>query len=157
MKAKDCPVCQMSVSTAEYGLVHHGISYVFCSQQCEQNFIARPRLYLRHRAKEVLKKRVFKLAAIFNAREQLVLNDVMLKLMGIKDISFKQQRCLITYNLLEVTALQIEQQFEEAGVRLGQGWATQLKRGWVHYMEDNALNALAEPDGACCNKPPTKG
>jgi len=37
------------------------------------------------------------------------------------------------------------------------GWVERLKRGRIHYTEENELDNRVAGDVACCNKPPDKG
>jgi hypothetical protein len=48
----------------------------------------------------------------------------------------------ITYDLLQATADQLEAKMGEVGVKLGEGWAERLRRGFVHYMEECEVGNL---------------
>lgn len=48
-----CPVCLMNATNNEISAEHMSICYLFCSEQCRENFLARPLLYVgRHAGKE---------------------------------------------------------------------------------------------------------
>jgi len=79
------------------------------------------------------------------------------KLMSVRNIKVEGDSLSIDYNLLEITAEQIESTLLRAGALMGLGWAERLKRGWIHYTEETELDNLATGDAACCNKPPAKG
>ncbi len=77
-------------------------------------------------------------------------------MMGILDVRITGEKVAVTYDLFEATAEQIERDIEQAGAKLGAGWASRLRRGWVHYTEENELDNLAVSNMACCNTPPAK-
>lgn len=159
MRENGCPVCDMDTSDTEFTVEHLGTLYRFCSRQCLDNFVARPTLYTgrtarKHGEKELLKKRTFMLDEILPDADQRTLETAISAMMGIREIEISGNRVSVTYDLCEATARQVEQGLEQAGARLGSGWATRLKRGWVHYIEENELNNLAAGEGPCCNKPP---
>ncbi len=162
MSSKQCPVCGMDVPSSEVTTEHLGICYHFCSQQCLENFTIRPKLYLgikseKQKGKSVIKKRSFVLDAPVPESGADALKAALSEMMGIREVVISGANVSITYDLLEATAMQIEHTFEKAGAKLGSGWAGQLKRGWIHYTEENELDNLASTDAACCNKPPQRG
>jgi len=141
---------------------HLGICYHFCSQQCLENFTVRPKLYLgikseKQKGKRVIKKRSFVLDTPVPESGADALKAALSEMMGIRDVRVTGAKVSVTYDLLEATAIQIEQALEKADATLGSGWAGRLKRGWVHYTEENELDSLASTDAACCNKPPQRG
>ncbi len=79
------------------------------------------------------------------------------QLMSVRNINIEGNRISIDYNLLELNAGQVEAALITAGASMGSGWAERLKRGWVHYTEENELDNLVASDSACCNKAPAKG
>ncbi|MDT8376758.1 MAG: YHS domain-containing protein [Mariprofundaceae bacterium] len=162
MTIKQCPVCGMDASTSEITTEHLGISYHFCSLQCMENFADHPHLYLavkspKRKGKSVIKKRSFTLDTPITEPGLDTLKTDMCNMMGIRDLQVTGTKVSVTYDLLEVTAIQVEQRLEQAGARLGAGWADRLKRGWIHYTEENELDHLAATDTTCCNKPPGRG
>jgi len=156
MKSQECLVCHMSVTTNEFKTIHHGLTYLFCSKQCKQNFDERPRLYLKPPARQVLKSHKFKLKEDLGSERQEEIKSLLLEMMGVQYIDIKQRTLSIQYNLLEVSAVQIEQSLQAANVALDLGWLSQFKRGLIHYSEKNELELLSESEGSCCNKPPAK-
>jgi len=152
----------MDASSYDIITEHNGICYHFCSQQCLENFTARPNLYLaikspKREGKSVMKKRSFILDRPVPESEANALQTELCKMMGIRGIQVNDATVSVTYNLLEATAIQVEKALEQAGAKLGEGWASRLKRGWVHYTEENELDILAATDASCCNKPPRRG
>jgi len=162
MEQKTCPVCGMDATDSSICADHLGIAYYFCMQQCRENFLAHPKLYIGKQSlaktgREIIKRRTFTLEQPLAG---MMCEDLMLaltQLMSVRNISIEGCRVAIDYNLLEVNAGQIEAALVKAGATMGSGWAGRLKRGWVHYTEENELDNLAAGDAACCNKPPAKG
>ena len=162
MEMIHCPVCGMNTSSHEITTEHNGICYHFCSQQCLENFITHPNLYLaikspKREGKSVIKKRSFTLDRPIPESGLDDLKADICNMMGVREVQASGAKISVTYDLLQATAMQIEQTLEKAGAKLGAGWADRLKRGWIHYTEENELGILAAPDAACCNKPPRRG
>ncbi len=160
-KGKDCPVCGMDTTTTEIVTEHLDMSYHFCSQQCLENFIAHPKLYLgikslKKEGKHVIKRRSFMLDRPLQGSIENTLKTTLSAMMGVRDVRIVGVKVTVTYDLLEATSVQIEKDIEQAGTSLGTGWAERLKRGWVHYTEETELDNLAVDNMACCNKPPAK-
>jgi len=162
MEQVKCPVCGMGTTDSAICADYLGIEYHFCMQQCRENFLARPKLYvgkqsLAKTGRQIIKRRKFTLEQplVGMRREDLML--ALNQLMSVRNVSIAGNRVEIDYNLLELNAGQIEATLEKAGASMGAGWAERLKRGWIHYTEENELDNLASGDAACCNKPPAKG
>jgi YHS domain-containing protein len=141
---------------------HLGIEYRFCMEQCRENFLARPGLYIGKQSparagRQIIKRRSFTLDRPVIGLQREALMVELKRLMGVRNISIEGDRLSIDYNLLEVTAGQVEAALAQAGAAIGSGWAERLKRGWVRYTEENELDHLASGQAACCNKPPAKG
>ena len=162
MEEAPCPVCGMDTADSDWCVQHGGVNYRFCSTQCRENFRARPSLYVGRNSatgsgRSIIKQRAFALAQALDHVQQIHLKQDITRLMGIRDLEVKADAVTITYDLLEVSAKQIEQALTKAGVSLGTGWSSRLKRGWIHYSEENELDNLAAGASPCCNKPPAKG
>jgi YHS domain-containing protein/copper chaperone CopZ len=152
----------MDASNSEITTEHLGVCYHFCSQQCLENFTTHPKMYLgikseKQKGKSVIKKRSFTLDRPIPESGVDALKAALSEMMGIRDVQVTGATVSVTYDLFEATATQIEQALEKAGAKLGSGWASRLKRGWIHYTEENELDNLASTDAACCNKPPGHG
>jgi len=156
MKSQECLVCHMNVTTNEFKATHHGITYLFCSKQCEHNFGERPRLYLKPPQQTVLKSHDFKLQETLDTNSQEEVRSLLLGMMGIQSIGMKERTLSIQYNLLEVSAAQIEETLQKEKIILDQSLLSKFKRDLIYYSEKNALELLSEPEGSCCNKPPKK-
>ena len=157
-----CPVCGMDATDSTICADHLGITYHFCMEQCRENFLLRPKLYVGKQAaiktgREVIKRRTFTLEQPLAGVKKECLMAALDQLMSVRNVTVGGDRVSIDYNLLEINAEQIETVLEKSGACMGAGWAERLKRGWVHYTEENELDNLATGDAACCNKPPAKG
>ena len=139
-----CPVCHMQVPPEQLALVYQGMHFAFCSEQCRERFRATPRLYVgvpgekaaKQEGQEVLKQRCFRLDQPLSVVQAQILMDAITGMMGIKQVVVEEAEVRITYDLLEVTAEQIESTILTAGAQLGGGWTEQLRRALVHYTED---------------------
>ncbi len=156
-----CPVCGMDADDSGICAEHSGISYHFCMPQCRENFLARPLLYIGNAAakrtgREIIKRRIFTIEQAMGGMQAEALMMALNQLMSVKNISIEGDRIAIDYNLLELHAGQIEAALLEAGASMGTGWSERLKRGWVHYVEENELDNLVASESACCNKAPGK-
>jgi len=56
-------------------------------------------------------------------------------MMGVRDVKVSETHVSVTYDLLEATAVQVEEALEQAGAKLGAGWSERLKRGSLHGGE----------------------
>jgi hypothetical protein len=69
--------------------------------------------------------------------------DTALKeMMGVKEVIIDKCFVNITYDLLEVTAEQIETNIEEAGENLAVSWGEKLKLAFIYYFEETELDNL---------------
>lgn len=157
--AKD-PVCGMEVAVtlAAKRTVYKGVEYFFCSEQCLQRFSAKPDLYIgepgraapKQQGIELTKRRRLRLSAPLSPEEAGIINDTLLGVMGVKQVSVQGDSLDISYDLLETSEAQIEEQIASIGVQLGNGWVERLRRALVHYEEECELDNLAANDKHCC-------
>lgn len=63
-------------------------------------------------------------------------------MMCIKQVLCDEDRLSIHYNMLEVTAAQIETVIEQFGTDLASIWKDRLKWSVVHYLEETGLENL---------------
>jgi YHS domain-containing protein len=145
------PVCGMDVAPAQLETIYEGIHYAFCSEQCRQRFVANPHLYIgvpgekapKQKGVELFKRRRFQLDTPLAAHDAVVLAEALGAMMGVKAIVIQDDNMVtITYDLLQATADQLEAKMGEVGVKLGEGWAERLRRGFVHYMEECEVENL---------------
>ena len=144
------PVCGMWVSRDSLALEYLRIHYAFCSQQCQDRFRSNPHLYIGVPGKqapaqqgvEVIKRRRFQLEQPLTDTQAAGLVEALGGLMGIRDTQVSGNAISITYDLLQVTADQIEARMGEIGMNMGAGWAERLQRGFIHYLEECELGNL---------------
>lgn len=155
-----CPVCGMRVAPDALAVAHQGMHFAFCSQQCRDRFLARPGLYVgrpghpapRQRGEVERRRRRIHLDAALDEAQARSVIDHLASLMGVESVVIRDRALEITYDLLQVSLSRIEQALADAGARLGGDWAGRLRRGFVHFVEDIELDALAEtpgPGGGC--------
>ncbi len=161
MTVNKCPVCDMDVMGLPITVDHTGITYYLCSQQCQENFLARPKLYIglhaaRRAGKVIIKRRTLFLDKPVEGSKVFQLTNALQHMMGVREVLVNGKAVSITYDLLEVTAEQLERAISDVGETLGSGWSARLKHGWVHYTEENELNNLASDTASCCSKAPKK-
>lgn len=145
------PVCGMEVAPAQFEMIYEGIHYAFCSEQCRQRFVANPHLYIgvpgekapKQKGMELFKRRRFQLDTPLAAQDAVILTEELGAMMGVKAIEIQDDNTVtITYDLLQATADQLEAKMVEVGVKLGDGWAERLRRGFVHYIEECEVENL---------------
>jgi YHS domain-containing protein len=148
------PVCGTEVPPDDYAVEFRQIPYAFCSRQCQKRFLAHPHLFVGHpghkaprqEGKQVLKRRSLKLARPLDTAQIDVLVHALESLRGVRQLKASHDRLEIAYDLLEVTAEEIEQRLQETGVRLGDGWADRLRLAFVHYEEELESHGLEVTD-----------
>lgn len=166
-KVKDV-VCGMEVDAASFAHDYAGSRYAFCSAQCRDRFLSHPHLFIgmpgrpapKQEGRSVLKQRSFELESPLDADQARTVIEHVKTLMGIEAVEVDGARVRITYDLLQVTAECIESALMAAGATLGDGWATALKRGFVHFTEECEVGHLEvgprfgsqrSPGGASCH------
>ena len=144
------PVCRMIVDDESLYVEYLGSHFYFCSEQCKVRFIANPHLYIgkagipspKQQGMHIIKQRVIRLESPPPEPTQQQLIDVLLRMMGIKQVSIERDLIRISYDLLEATAEQIEEAIEQSGAQLGRVWKDRLKSAFVHYVEETELENL---------------
>lgn len=149
MLTKDV-VCGMQVESGGNQIVYLGISYAFCSKQCQERFLANPHLYVgmpgqkapKQKGLSVIKQRRLRLAQPLSSSQARALSDALQAMMGIQTVSVEGTSVVITYDLLQATVEQVEEKLAEIGVQLGEGLAERLRRAFVHYEEECEVGSL---------------
>jgi len=138
------PVCGMEVDPTQIEVKSEGFHYAFCSEQCRQRFVANPHLYIgvpgekapRQKGEKLLKRRRFQLDTPLASQGAVILIEELGAMMGVKAVSvLDANTVIITYDLIQATAEQLEAKMEEVGAKLGKDWAERLRRGFVHSLE----------------------
>jgi len=149
------PVCGMPVTPDQHALTFQQMHFAFCSDQCRERFLANPHLYIGrpgHKApvqegQEVLKHRRLKLKEALTAEQARQVIENIQAMMGIKDIKISDRLITITYDLMQVTEIQIEKRLMETGTVLGHGLSERLQQAFVHYLEETELSSLEVTPG----------
>jgi len=127
----------MHVETDKLSHIYMDMTFVFCSQQCKDRFIANPHLYIgkpgkpapKQHGKKIIKRRVMKLEQSIPENVSKNFINALNAMMGIKQVSIEEDNIAIIYDLLEATAQQIENTLEESGKMMASGWGESLRRG----------------------------
>ncbi|MDX5446072.1 MAG: YHS domain-containing protein [Zoogloeaceae bacterium] len=143
-------VCGMEVEADSFAHDYAGTRYAFCSAQCRDRFLAHPHLFIgfqgnpapKQEGRSVLKRRSFDLQSPLTTDQAQGVVAHLGTLMGIVAAEVEGARVRITYDLLQVSAEAIEAALAAAGARLGDGWAANLKRGFVHFTEECEIGNL---------------
>ncbi len=102
----------------------------------------------------VIKKRRLKLARAQNGHDAARLSKCLTDQNGVKHIVLEDHVILVTYDLLKITELQIEQAIIASGEKLAEYTLERLRRAWIHYIEETELENINNTHSACCNRPP---
>jgi len=149
----------MEVSLASFSSEYAGISYVFCSAQCKERFLANPHLYIGtpgHKAPaqcgaRVIKKRSMVLSAPLDDVQIERVKNALLTMMGVEAVYIAADKMTIQYDLMQVTAEQIADKLALIGAELGGGWVERLKRGFINYQEECEIGNLEAPHDPSCH------
>lgn len=137
-----CPVCGMRVTSEENALEYGHMHFSLCSEQCRLRFQEEPRRYLTGngsrtgRGRERIKRRRLRLGQTLHPDQGEQVRDLLEGMMGVRMVSFRGDRLEITYDGGQTGEEQIERELDEAGDRLGAGWADRLRRAFIHYEEE---------------------
>ena len=151
-------VCGMMVEPDRFRFRYQGRDYAFCSAQCSERFEANPHLYVgtpghpapKKQGLVVLKQRRFVVDGVLDEAQAKHLRAQINEMMGIESLQVNGAEVVVTYDLLQATASQIEAALEKAGAHLGNGWGETLRRGFIHYTEECEIcNLQANPPAGC--------
>jgi YHS domain-containing protein/copper chaperone CopZ len=162
MATKDV-VCGMTVYPGDNELVYRGVSYSFCSKQCRERFKANPHLYIglpgqrapKQEGVSVIKQRRLRLTSPLSSSHARELNEALRTMMGVQDVSIEGESVVITYDLLQATEKQIEEELAKIGLQLGEGWTERLRRAFVHYEEEVEMGSLEVHENRNIHRHPT--
>lgn len=152
-------MCGMRAEAEVSSVAYHKLVFHFCSEQCRETFEATPQLYASgviEKRTPLLKTRKLRLAKQCDADEVKVLETYLLEMMGVTDAHIQGDYLQISYDMLQVTLVRIEQLLNKIEAGLDNSWWQRLRRGWVHNAEENELGNLARGTGACCNRSPPR-
>lgn len=152
-------VCEMMVAPDSYPLRYQESDYAFCSAQCLERFEAHPHLYVgtpghpapKQQGMVILKQRRFVVEEVLGDSRAAYLQAQIEKMMGIESLEVNGAEIVVTYDLLQATALQIEKELSKAGAQMGSGWGENLRRGFIHYTEECEIGNLQVAPPAGCH------
>ena len=133
----------MQVPAGQMSLEYQGIHLAFCSEQCRERFEENPHLYLgtpgnkavKQTGKKLIKRRCYLLDQPLSTSQAKLLTEKLSRMMGVRYLAIEKTKVEIQYDLLEVTAAQIERTIIEAGGGMGGGLVKRIRRALVHYTE----------------------
>ena len=143
------PVCKMWVGHDQHALNYMGMHFAFCSLQCRERFMANPHLYIGQpgeaapvqRGEVSIKQRRLRLAAPLDEHTAAAVTRQLTAMMGVERVEIIGRDIRTRYDLLQATAEQLEAVIAGAGGVLSQNWLERLRRGLVHTVEANELEA----------------
>ena len=143
-------VCGMRVPRNQHAIDYLGMHFAFCSLQCKERFLANPHLYIgepghkspKQEGRKLIKRRKFELTEPLSDAMAAQVTEEIRSMMGINEIVVNGASVVIAYDLLEATAEQIESRLETVGAHLGHDWGQQLRRGFVHFLEETEVDSL---------------
>jgi len=90
----------------------------------------------------ILKSRKLKLdEPLSTGIAKKVLDDIQ-AMMGINHIEINGDTIYITYDLLQATEAQIEEEIVTSGVSLGNDLTERLRRAFINYMEETHIDSI---------------
>ena len=143
-------VCGMDITTDDITIDYQGIHYVFCSEQCLQRFKSNPHLYIgfpgieapKHAGKDAIRSRTLMLSEPISQELADKMVDAVLDMMGVQTIIVQDNRIQVTYDLLQVTEVQIVESIVKVGALLDDGWKESVRRAFIESFEETELAAM---------------
>ncbi len=144
------PVCGDPVEGDAHTVDHLGVQFLFCSEQCKARFQLHPGLFVgcpgekapRQSGQEVIKQRCLRLAFPLMARKAGEIENCLQKLLGVKSVNASDDHIDITYDLLLISAEEIEEEIIECGEYLGHSLRDRLERVFIHVEEQSEISSL---------------
>jgi len=142
----------MDININDIAYEYQNLKIFFCSNQCQERFITNPHLYIGHsgiaaakqRGDHIIKKRIIKLDQPVPDEIAELITTGLCDMMGIKEINIDGENISISYDLLEVTAKQIETKIGLMGEYIKDNWVEHLKLAFVHYIEETEIDNLVQ-------------
>lgn len=92
----------------------------------------------------------FKECAALPSNEQ---EEVIKEIKGVKKVKIDKEKgdVFVEYDLSKCMEADIEEAMINAGFVLDSGFMQKLKRGYIHYTEENDRENLHHKPGSCCD------
>jgi YHS domain-containing protein len=142
----------MNTSGSSLHKRYRGMSFWFCSEQCEKRFESRPQLYVgdpwhgqsvKQQGSESIKSRKLHLNEVLKPLIAKLLCEELEKMMGVKVARLDGQTLVLTYDLIQVSLKEIETKVEECYGDLTKKPMETLRRALIHDSEECELDSLA--------------
>jgi len=81
------------------------------------------------------------------------LEEALLEVKGVKRVVVEYDKgdVFVEYDIEECTETVIEKVIQDAGLVLDDSITQRIKRGWIHYTEDNIRDNLHVKTPSCCD------
>lgn len=101
---------------------------------------------------EILKERELRVRPSEGWKEKI--RRGLASLPGLKRVHYQQNGTIeLRYDLRRVRLEEVEKAIEGIGISLSDGLWSRMKRGLIHYSEQNELDNLTAPEAPCCSNP----
>lgn len=149
-------VCDMWVSPASCPLEFLGMHFAFCSDECRDRFLENPGLFIGRPGEPAAKQsgevwRKSRRIHLGKPLDQRQAEQVVARLSALMSVTATWPGAdvlEVNYDLMQITARQIEGALKAAGADLGGGWGDRLKRSCVHLLEETeSASQEVEPMG----------
>lgn len=151
-------VCDMWVSPASHPLHFRGMHFAFCSRECRERFLENPGLFIGRPGEPAAKQsgevwRKSRRIHLGRPLDQGQADQVVNRLNALMSVTATwpgEDVLEVDYDLMQITALQIERALEAAGADLGGGWGDRLKRSFIHLLEEteSVSREIESPGGS---------
>lgn len=144
------PVCGDAVEQSSYLAEHLGAHFLFCSEQCKERFLSHPGLFVgcpgekapRQEGQEIIKQRCMRLAFPLDSGKAEKIQDILQDLLGVKSSAVGSDHIDISYDLLLISAEEIEEKIIACGEELGHRLRDRLERVFIHAEEQNEISSI---------------
>jgi len=143
----------MDIKEKHINYEFHKLKFFFCSEQCQDRFIANPHVYIAHwgrlsakqRGECILKKRFIKLKRAVSSKVEKKLTNRLRAMMGVQEVSIDGVNINICYDLIEVTLKQVESEIEQlVGFIKDDSLLERTKLTLIHYREEVEIDNLEQ-------------
>ncbi|MBL7074455.1 cation transporter [candidate division KSB1 bacterium] len=104
---------------------------------------------------KTLKKRTILVRGLTCGDCEIKLESALGAFRGVKAVEVNPQRgeVWVEHDLGLVTLSEIEKEISNQGFELGVGMFDRIRRGWVHFTEENEKGNLETVPTSCCSNP----
>ncbi|MFQ5901005.1 MAG: heavy-metal-associated domain-containing protein [Thermodesulfobacteriota bacterium] len=86
------------------------------------------------------------------------LEDELKRIKGVNkvNVDFEKGEVFVEYDLMKIFEMDIEKKMVEMGFVLDSCMGQRLKKGWIHFTEENERDNLKTKPTSCCSDPTEK-